>query len=44
VSTHDLNLLAAGAATGAYVVLLVWMVIAFWDDLRPVRTPAQTED
>lgn len=44
MSTHDLNLLAAGAAVGAYAVLIVWMVIAFWDDLRPVRQPAETED
>ncbi|WP_399559047.1 hypothetical protein OIA45_49095 (plasmid) [Streptomyces chartreusis] len=44
--THDLNLIALGAATGAYVVLLVWMVIAFWDDIRPrrVRVSVQPKD
>jgi hypothetical protein len=47
MSAHDLNLLALGAAAGAYVVLLVWMLIAFRDDLRPVRPariPVQSDD
>ena len=43
MSTHDLNLLVIGWATGAYVVLVIWSVIAFWDDLRtliPARKKA----
>lgn len=40
MSGHDLNLLALGACLGGYAVLLVVLLIAFWDDLRP----AQSED
>jgi hypothetical protein len=46
MSAHDLNLIAMGAAGGAYFVLVVWAVIAFWDDLRPqrARVPVQPND
>lgn len=46
MNSHDLNLIAMGAAVGAYVVLLVWVVIAFWDDIRPrrARVPVQPKD
>lgn len=49
MSAHDLNLIAMGAATGAYFELVVLMVIAFWDDLIPRRqepapVPVQPED
>ena len=47
MDSHDLNLLGIGAAAGAYIVLLVWMLIAFREDLRPVRPariPVQPED
>lgn len=43
MSAHDLNLIALGAATGAYAVLFVCMVLAFWDDIRPRRTPVPVQ-
>ncbi len=43
MSAHDLNLLALGAGLGVYAVLLVCMVLAFWDDIRPRRTPVPVQ-
>ncbi|MCX4886082.1 hypothetical protein [Streptomyces sp. NBC_00847] len=43
MNAHDLNLLALGAGLGAYAVLLVWMVLVFWEDIRPRRTPVPVQ-
>lgn len=44
MTDRELNLLAAGVATGAYLVLIIWTLIAFWDDLWPTRIPVRSKD